>query len=127
MAPTSAPTASAIGTAQTPATRSSPWFTPLGSVSQAAMPGASPTVDSSERSILPVSRISDSATTSSAIHAMVDSRSSNVARVRNAGYRMLPSTTIAMIGGTSAKSRSRAIAMRPAAGRAPLGVFSSPF
>jgi len=41
-------------------------------------------VDSSERSILPVSRISDSASTSSAIQAMFDKTSVSVDLVRKA-------------------------------------------
>ena len=84
IAPISAPTASAIGIAQTAETTPAPCSMPLGRVSHAAMPGARPTVDSSERSILPLIRISDSASTSSAIHAMFDRTSVNVDRVRNA-------------------------------------------
>jgi hypothetical protein len=65
--PISAPTRSVIGIDHAPYSQPSPCVMPVGSTSQAASPGASPNVDSSDRSIRPQSSTSASASTSSEI------------------------------------------------------------
>src|SRR5690349_6191201 len=116
-APTTTPTSSTTGTAVQDGSSPSEWPPPI--VSQAATPGASPNVDSSERSILPTTRTIVWASTSSAISDIVCRMLITLSYWRNTGFTSWPTTAIAMIPGTSAKSRIRARAMRRGARGAP--------
>src|SRR4051812_46325848 len=111
-APTSTPTARVTGTDQPPGSRPSPWPAPTGTVSQAATPGASPTVDSSDRSIFLTISTSVCARTRIAISDMVWSTLSRLSPRRKTGLTSWPTIAITMIAGMSARSRSRAKAIR---------------
>src|SRR3954470_8050312 len=122
-APTSTPTTSTTGTAAHDGRSPREWPPPI--VSQAATPGARPNVDSSERSILPTTRTSVWASTSRAISDMVCRMLSTLSYWRNTGFTSWPTTAIARIPGTRAKSRRRAKAMRRGGRAAPGSVCSS--
>ena len=91
-----------------------------GITSIAPTAGAMPTVDSSERSNLPVSTISDSASTTSANAADAPSTLIRFAFVRKLGLTNAPITISNASAGTSARSRKRANSMRGRAAPEPI-------
>src|SRR4051794_15819477 len=111
--PTAAPTSSTIGMAHALPSSPSPCETPTGAISQAAIPGASPNVDSSERSILPTSSTSVSARTRTPISDIVCRTLMMLSSCRNTGLTIWPTIAITTIAGTSARSRSRASGIAP--------------
>src|SRR4051794_6560489 len=84
-----------------------------GITSIAPTAGAMPTVDSSDKSNLPVSTISDSASTTSASAADAPSTLIRFARVRKLGLTNAPITISSTSAGNNASSRKRASCERP--------------
>src|SRR4051812_33371831 len=123
--PITAPTASVIGIAQALLSSPSPWATPVGAINQAATPGASPNVDSSDRSILPTSSTSVWASTSNPTSDICWRTLSRLSECRKTGLTICPTMPMRMIAGTSAKSRSRAIRIRGAPRRVCAGMTSA--
>src|SRR4051794_33356445 len=119
--PMARPTARVIGIDHAPDSQPRPCVTPGASTSQAATPGASPNVDSSDRSIRPAISTSASASTSSEISDCCCSTLTRLSQCRNTGLTKYPTMPITMIAGTSARSRrraSRGAVVRPGAGAA---------
>lgn len=114
-APMASPTASVTGTAQPPGSRPRPWPVPVGTVSQAATPGASPMVDSSDRSIFLTIRTIVSARTRTAISDIVWRTLMMLSVCRNTELTSCPTIAITMMGGIRARSRRRAKAIRRSA------------
>src|SRR5689334_546597 len=111
-APMRAPTSSTTGTARPGGTtcRPSPWVTDGSTMSQAAMPGARPNVDSSERSILPLIKTIVSASTTMEISDMLCRTLMMLSDCRKTGLTMKPTIATATMAGTRARSRKRAMA-----------------
>ena len=87
-----------------------------GSTTIAPIAGAKPTVDSSDRSNLPVMMISDSASTTRARAAEEVRIVVMLAWLRKTGLTNVPTMMSTTSAGSSARSRSRATAIRPADG-----------
>src|SRR5436305_4075208 len=107
--PIAAPITRVIGTTVHPGSRSSPANRPpAGAISHTAITGATPIVDSSDRSIRPAMRISASPSTSrlSSVHCC--RTAVMLSTVRKVGLTMNPTSRSSRMNGISARSRKRA-------------------